>query len=95
MILLPNYRQINASRYDVEISQTLMPVLFPTFTVIFPIVVPDGTVVKILVAVDEITVAVTPLNFTVLFVVLKPDLVIVAEVPTGPLVGVKLVMDCE
>ena len=72
----------------------LVPVTPPTVTVIAPVVAPEGTEVVILVAVLAVTVAVVPLNFTVLFagVALKFVPVIVTEVPTAPLVGVKLVM---
>ena len=61
---------------------------------ITPVVAPVGTDVVMLVAVLAETVAVVPLNFTVLFagVALKLVPVIITEVPTAPLVGLKLVM---
>ena len=63
-----------------------------TVTLILPVVAPPGTVVVIVVAVLFVIVAVTPLNFTVLFadVVLKLVPVIVTVVPVVPLVGLKL-----
>ncbi len=65
-----------------------------TVTEIFPDVAPAGTVVVILLAVDEVTVAVVLLNFTTLLagVVLKLLPLITTMAPTAPLVGVKLVM---
>ena len=57
-----------------------------------PVVVPAGTVVEILVDVLVETVAVVPLNFTMLFDALKFVPVIVTVVPTPPLVGLKLVI---
>jgi hypothetical protein len=67
----------------------------PTVTEIFPVVAPVGTVVAILVAVLEVTVAAVPLNFTVLFagVVSKLVPVMVTASPTIPLVGLKLVIE--
>ena len=63
-----------------------------TVTVMVPVVAPVGTVVVMLVAVDAVTVAATPLKFTVLLagVVLKFVPVMVTVVPTGPLAGAKL-----
>src|SRR4051812_20866350 len=55
-----------------------------------PVVVPDGTVAVI--CVSELTVGeltAVPLNFTPV-VPVKPVPVIVTDVPTGPVVGVKL-----
>jgi hypothetical protein len=61
---------------------------------IFPVVAPTGTVVEILVLVDETTVAATPLKVIVFdaAVSLKPVPLIVTAVPTFPDVGEKLVM---
>lgn len=75
-------------------SATLVAVLPPTVTEIFPVVAPEGTDVVMLVAVLVITLATIPLNLTVLLfgVVLKFVPVIVTALPTGPLNGVKLVM---
>ncbi len=72
----------------------LVPVKAPTVTEIFPVVAPLGTLTTSCVAVAVVGVAaVVPLNLTVLLaaVVLKFVPVIVTVVPTGPLVGVKLV----
>lgn len=65
-----------------------------TVTVIGPEVAPTGTEVVIEVEVDELTIAVTPLNFTVLFagVLLKFAPVIVTIVPMLPSGGSKLVI---
>ncbi len=68
-----------------------VPVFVPTITVTFPVVAPVGTVVVIDVEVEAVTVAATPLNFTILLAsnVLKLVPVMVTAVPTAPLVGVK------
>lgn len=62
-----------------------------TVTLIFPVLAPSGTETTSCVADAEVTVAVTPLNFTVLLaaVVLKFDPVIVTAEPTSPDAGVK------
>ena len=72
----------------------LVAVWPPTVTVIAPVVAPEGTEVVMLVLVLVVTVALVPLNITVLFaaLALKFVPVIVTDVPTGPLVGLKLVM---
>jgi hypothetical protein len=63
-------------------------------TVMGPVVALNGTVVVMLVGVDDMTVASTPLNLTSLFegveLKLVPDMVTVAV--TAPLEGVKLIM---
>ncbi len=66
----------------------------PTTTVILPVVAPTGTLVVIFVVVLVVTTAVVPLNFTTLFagVVLKFVPFTVTVAPTGPEVGVKLVI---
>ena len=63
-------------------------------TVIVPVVAPVGTDVVMLVAVLAVTDAAVPLNLTPLFagVVSKFVPVIVIDVPTPPVVGVKLVI---
>src|SRR5499425_3826571 len=60
----------------------------------FPVVAPAGTGATMLVADQLVGVAVVPLNFTVLVPCVAPKFVpvIVTEVPTGPLVGDRLVM---
>ncbi len=75
-------------------SSSLAAMLPPTVTVILPVLAPAGTEVVMLVAVLAVTVAVVPLNCTVLLagVVLKFVPVIVTVVPTGPLEGVNEVM---
>ena len=72
----------------------LVPVWPLTVTVIVPVVAPTGTEVVILVVVLAVTIATVPLNLTILFagVVSKFVPVIVTDVPTPPLVGLKLVM---
>jgi hypothetical protein len=72
-----------------EELETVTPL---TFTEIKPVVAPPGTVVDMLVAVEEETVASVPLNRTIFSVgvVLKFVPVIVTVVPSAPLPGVKL-----
>ena len=57
--------------------------------VIGPVVAADGTVATICVLVAEITVAATPLNWTVFCdpIVLNPVPLIVTDAPTGPVRG--------
>jgi len=63
-----------------------------TVTLIVPVVAPLGTVATRLVVVAEVTVAVVPLNLTVLLAAVELKFVpeIVTEEPTAPLVGLKL-----
>src|SRR5215467_1003447 len=63
-------------------------------TTMLPVVAPDGTGTTMLVADQLVGVAVVPLNLTVLVPCVAPKLLaaIVTDVPTGPLVGDKLVM---
>jgi hypothetical protein len=79
-----------------ETSVKLTPLLTtpPTVTTTFPVVAPKGTGTVMLVALQLVGVAVVPLNVTVLVpcVVPKPVPVIVTDVPTGPEVGVRLVI---
>jgi hypothetical protein len=72
----------------------LVAVCDPITTDIVPLVAFVGTVVVILVSVLAVTVAVTPLNFTMLLagMMLKFEPVMITVVPTCPLVGVKLVI---
>jgi hypothetical protein len=74
----------------------LDPLLFTPLanTTTFPVVAPLGTVVTMLVALQVVTVAVVPLNFTVLEPWLDPKFVpvIVTAAPTAPVVGERLVM---
>ena len=63
-----------------------------------PVVAPAGTVVTICVAVEEVTAAASPLKVTVFWlgVVLYPVPWTVTVVPTGPLLGLKSIIEtCE
>jgi hypothetical protein len=64
----------------------------PTVTTTLPVVAPAGTGATMLVALQLVGVAVTPLNFTVLVPCVAPKLapLIVTDVPTSPDVGFKL-----
>lgn len=66
----------------------------PTVTTTLPVVAPLGTGTAILVALQLVGVAVTPLNFTVLVPCVEPkfDPAIVTDAPTTPDVGLKLLM---
>ena len=72
----------------------LVAVCVPTFTVIAPVVAPVGTATVRCVVVAAETVAVVPLNMTVLLagVAMKFVPVMTTDVPTSPLVGLKLVI---
>ena len=65
-----------------------------TVTTTFPVVVPAGTVVVRLVAVQLVTVAAIPLNATVLVPCVDPKFVpvMVTAAPTAPDVGFRLVI---
>ena len=65
----------------------------PTVTTTLPVVAPAGTGTTMLVADQLVGVAAVPLNLTVLVPCVAPKLVpvIVTAVPTGPLVGDRLV----
>jgi hypothetical protein len=65
-----------------------------TVTTTFPVVAPVGTVATMLVALQVVTVAVVPLNFTVLVPCVDPNALpaIVTDAPTAPDVGVTLEM---
>jgi hypothetical protein len=64
-----------------------------TVTTTLPVVAPAGTGTTMLVADQDVGVAVVPLNVTVLVPVVEPKFApaIVTEVPTGPFAGVRLV----
>src|SRR5947209_18375669 len=67
-------------------------------TVMGPVVAAGGTVTTSCVAVADTTVAATPLNCTVFCdaVVLNPVPLMVTDVPTGPLCGVKeMIESCD
>lgn len=74
----------------------LMPLLAwpPTVTTTFPVVAPVGTGTVMLVALQLVGVALVPLKVTVLVPCVPPMFVpaIITDVPTGPEVGLKLVM---
>src|SRR5437879_15424 len=74
----------------------LDPLLFTPLanTTTFPVVAPLGTVVAILVALQLVTVAAVPLNFTVPLPWVAPKFVpvIVTAAPTAPVVTDRLVM---
>ena len=62
-------------------------------TTTLPEVAPLGTVTRMLVGLQLVTVAVVPLNFTVPVVAPKLAPAIVTEVPIGPALGDKLVIE--
>ena len=66
----------------------------PTVTTTFPVVAPLGTGTMMLVALQLVGVPAVPLNVTVLVPCVAPKFVpvIVTDVPTGPDVGLRLVM---
>jgi hypothetical protein len=65
----------------------------PTVTTTFPVAAPAGAGTTMLVADQDVGVAVVPLNLTVLVPFVDPKFApaIVTDVPTGPLAGVRLV----
>src|SRR5689334_5225710 len=67
----------------------------PTVTATSPVVAPVGTGTTILIALQFVGVAAVPLKVTVLVPCIKPKFipVIVTDVPTGPDVGFRLVID--
>src|SRR5215469_12120912 len=81
---------------DVVLTVKLTPLLAtpPTVTTTLPVVAPAGTGTAMLVALQLVGVAVTPLNVTVLVPCVDPKFmpVIVTAVPTTPEVGLRLVM---
>src|SRR5580692_3630412 len=80
------------SRYYVTLKMGVLVALPPfVVTTILPVVAPVGT--SALTSVSEITVKVADFPSNVTFVVcFRPVPLMVTEVPTGPLVGLKLVM---
>ena len=75
-------------------SPELLTVPDEVVTEILPVVAPEGTTATSWVVVPELSVAVTPLNLTVLEVRVGEKLVpvMVTELPTAPLVGENIVM---
>ena len=63
-------------------------------TTTFPVVAPEGTVTAMLVALQLVAVAVTPLKVTVLEPCAAPKFapLMVTAVPTAPVLGVRLVI---
>src|SRR5271169_6862842 len=78
----------------VTVKATPLLAWIPTVTTTFPVVAPAGTGTTILVAVQVVTGAVVPLKVTLLVPCEEPKFVpaIVTGVPTGPLVGFKVVI---
>jgi len=79
-------------------AATVKPMLLlatpPTVTTTFPVVAPTGTGATMLDALQLVGVATVPLNVTVLLPCVDPKLVpvTVTAVPTGPELGLTLVM---
>src|SRR5439155_10968986 len=80
--------------FGVTVNATPLLVPPPTVTTMLPVVAPAGTGTTMLVPDQLVGVAVVPLNVTVLVPWAAPKFVpvIVTDVPTGPLVGARLVM---
>src|SRR5204863_2973094 len=79
----------------VTVKGTPLPASPPTVTTTFPGVAPVGTGTVRLVALQLLGVASVPLNATVLVPCVAPKLapVIVTAVPTGPAVGLSVVIE--
>src|SRR5204863_6039051 len=79
----------------VTVKGTLLLARPPTVTTTFPVVAPVGTGTVRLVALQLVGVATVPLNATVLVPCVAPKFVpvIVTAVPTGPDVGLSVVID--
>ena len=79
---------------SIRVNCTPLLVTPPTVTVTGPLVAFDGTVALMLVPLQEVTFAVTPLNLIRLepWLVPKPDPFTVIVPPTGPAGGLKLEM---
>jgi hypothetical protein len=81
---------------DDVVTVKLTPLLAtpPTVTTTFPVVAPAGTGATMLVALQLVGVAATPLNFTVLVPCVAPKFapLIVIDAPTNPDVGLRLAM---
>src|SRR6266581_4434773 len=78
--------------FGVTVNATPLLAMPPTVTTTLPVVAAAGTGTTMLVADQLVGVAVVPLNVTVLVPCVAPKLVpvIVTDVATGPLVGVRL-----
>ena len=79
----------------VTVNDTPLLATPPTVTTTLPVVAPLGTGTAIDVALQLVGVALVPLNFTSLVPWVAPKLVpvIVTDVPTGPEVGDRLLID--
>jgi hypothetical protein len=78
----------------VTVNTTPLLACPPTVTTTFPVIAPAGTGTTMLVALQLVGVAVVPLNVTVLDPCVVPKFVpvIVTDVPTGPELGVTLLI---
>ena len=86
-------RLVRRRRASVTVNGSALLARPPTVTTTLPVVAPVGTGTTMLVADQLVGVAAVPLNVTVLVPCVAPKLVpvIVTAVPTGPLVGDRLV----
>src|SRR6267142_144278 len=85
------FRLVMAGADEVTVKFTPLLAIPPTVTTTLPVVAPPGTDATMLVALQLVVVAVVPLKVTVP-VVPKLVPVMVTAVPTGPVVGFRLVM---
>lgn len=92
MAELPCTKAMGAAAATVKLTPLLARP--PTATTTFPVVAPAGTGTAMLVALHEVGVAEIPLNVTALVPCDAPKLLplIVTDAPTGPDVGLKLLM---
>jgi len=76
------------------VKLTLLLACSPTVTTTFPVVAPTGTEATMLVALQFVGIATVPLNVIVLVLCVDPKLVpvTVTVVPTGPELGLMLIM---
>src|SRR5436189_4356064 len=91
----PTASTVTPSAGAVTVNGTALLVRPPTVTTTFPVVAPVGTGTVMLVALQAVGVASVPLDAIVLvpFVAPKVAPVIVTAVPTGPDVGLSVVID--
>src|SRR6266850_584546 len=86
------FRLVMAGAEEVTVKVTPLLATPPTVTTTLPVVAPLGTDATMLVALQLVVLAVVPLKVTVSVVVPKFVPVMVTAVPTGPVVGFRLVM---
>jgi hypothetical protein len=88
------FRLVMLGAGTVTVKLTPLLATPPTVTTTLPVVAPAGTVATMLVALQLVGAAVTPLNFTVLVPCVAPKFapLIVTDAPTTPDVGFKLVI---